>query len=193
MTAALFAQFTEKVMGSSKRDATGVMMQTDLGNQVSDDSGNSEMMIKRKVLMSFRDLRRAFKELDRKGDGALTMGDFRFALHRMDIVLSESQFTTLARKIDQNGDGQISYAEFLDYFRKEEDQLGLKKVGDISVDSAIELIRTKVLEKLDSREGALRRAFFFFDADGFKTMGLQNNVIHELGTAAVCSHYTVCR
>jgi Ca2+-binding EF-hand superfamily protein len=181
-----FRKFCEVLMGSGKRDSVGLKLQTELGTQISDDAGNSEMMIKRKVQMSFRDLRRAFKELDRGGNGVLSMEDFRFALQRLDIIMTEQQFIELSRKIDANGDGQISYAEFLEYFRKQDDQLGMTKVEGISVDSAISLLATKILEKLDSREGALRRAFQSFDADG-------EHVIHELGTAAVCIHYTVCR
>eukprot|EP01050_Picozoa_sp_SAG11_P010729 SAG11_NODE_1093_length_5906_cov_10.683313_1_plen_584_part_00 len=160
-----FRKFCEMVMGSKKRGGTGLQLQVD-NMSSSADAGNNEMMLKRKVRMCFRDLRRAFKDLDRSGDGVLTMEDFRFALHRMDIILSEQQFKELVRKIDQNGDGQISYAEFLDYFRQEEDQLGLTKVDGITTEAAIEMVRTKIGEKMDGREGALRRAFQFFDADG---------------------------
>ena len=160
-----FRKFTEMVMDSGRRDATALQL-PNYGNKVSNDSGNSEMMLKRKVRMGFRDLRRAFKDLDRSGNGVLKMKDFQFALQRMDIVLNDTQFIELARKIDKNGDGQISYAEFLDYFRQEDEQMGLKQVGGISVDAALEMVRTKIGEKMDGREGAMRRAFQFFDADG---------------------------
>eukprot|EP01052_Picozoa_sp_SAG31_P069302 SAG31_NODE_28124_length_415_cov_0.810127_1_plen_71_part_10 len=71
-------------MGSGRRDATALQM-PNYGDQVSDDAGNSEMMVKRKVRMGFRGLRRAFKDLDRSGNGVLRPADFQFALQRMDI------------------------------------------------------------------------------------------------------------
>jgi hypothetical protein len=51
-------------------------------------------------------------------------------------------------------------------FRKEEEGMGLKTVEGLSVEQAIEMIRTKLGEKMDSRPGNLNRIFQQMDADG---------------------------
>jgi calmodulin len=163
-----FRKFCRNVLGTSTRDSSSVDTSALQGREeyTSADAGNSAMMLKRKVRMATGDLRRAFKDLDRSGHGVLNYDDMRVALHRMTIDLNERQFTSLMQQLDVNGDEQISYAEFLDFFRKEDEGMGLKQVEGVTVDQAVELIRSKINEKMDSRPGALNRAFQQFDADG---------------------------
>ena len=137
------------------------------------DAGNSIMMLKRKVRMAAGDLRRAFRDLDRSGNGALSYEDMRIALRRMAIDLNNSQFVSLMKQLDANGDGQISYAEFLDFFRKEEEGLGLQLVKNVTASQAVGMIREKINEKMDSRPGNLNRMFQQFDADASGTIDFQ--------------------
>ena len=152
-------------MGSNARDATGI--KTNVPSTVeSDSAGNSAMMLRRKIRMGSKDIRRAFKDLDRDGSGLLSYDDLRYALHRMDIDLNDRQFESLMKQIDLTGSQSISYAEFLDFFHREDEGLGLKKIAGVSVDKAVEIIREKISERMDSRPGALNRAFQQMDADG---------------------------
>merc|ERR1711871_1318228 len=163
-----FRKFCTFVMGSSSRDATGIKTNVvDASSTVaSADSGNSAMMLRRKIRMGAKDIRRAFKDLDRNGSGRLSYGDLRYALHRMDIDLNDKQFEDFMKQIDLDGSQSISYAEFLDFFHREDEGLGLRKVTGVTVDQAVEIIREKISEKMDSRPGALNRAFQQMDADG---------------------------
>ena len=155
-------------MGSSKRDTTGIKTGVVKGsdNYSSADAGNSAMMLRRKIRMGAKDIRRAFKDMDRDGCGMLSHDDLRDALHRFDVDLNDAQFEDLMKMIDLDRSGMVSYAEFLDFFHREEEGLGLKTVTGITVDQAVDTIRAKINEKLDSRPGALNRAFQYFDADG---------------------------
>ena len=162
-----FRKFCQFVMGSTARDSTGI--KTNFNNSStteSADSGNSAMMLRRKIRMGAKDIRQAFKDLDRSGSGRLSYADLRYALHRMDVDLNDRQFEDLIKQIDLNSSESISYAEFLDFFHREEEGLGLKKITDTTVDQAVAIIREKINEKLDSRPGALNRAFQQFDVDG---------------------------
>ena len=163
-----FRKFCTFVMGSTSRDETG--LKTNLvdssSNVESADGGNSAMMLRRKIRMGAKDIRRAFKDLDRDGSGRLSYDDLRYALHRMDVDLTDRQFEDLMKQIDLTGSQSISYAEFLDFFHREDEGLGLKKITDANVDKAVEIIREKINEKLDSRPGALNRAFQQMDVDG---------------------------
>eukprot|EP01043_Picozoa_sp_COSAG02_P033722 COSAG02_NODE_2317_length_9151_cov_5.534909_7_plen_489_part_01 len=163
-----FNKFVRLVMGCSARDSTALKTGTLKSgtNYESADSGNSAMMLRRKIRMGAKDIRRAFKDLDRNGSGLLSYEDLRYALHRMDIDLNDRQFEDLMRQIDNNGDGIVSYAEFLDFFHREDPGLGLTKITGITVDQAIDIIREKINVRLDSRPGALNRAFQQMDADG---------------------------
>ena len=155
-------------MGSSKRDTTGIKTGVVKGsdNYSSADAGNSAMMLRRKIRMGAKDIRRAFRDMDRTGNGVLQYEDLRYALHRFDIDLNDAQFAELVRQMDNNNDGSVSYAEFLDFFHREEKGLGLKTIKGITVDEAVDTIRAKINEKMDSRPGGLNRAFQYFDADG---------------------------
>ena len=155
-------------MGSTTRDTTGMKTGTMKAGDMhaTADTGNSSMMLRRKVRLSAKDLRQAFKDMDRTASGMLSHDDLRYALYRFDIDLNDAQFAEMMAQLDHNNDGMVSYAEFLDFFHREEEGLGLKTVTGITVDQAVDTIRAKINEKLDSRPGALNRAFQYFDADG---------------------------
>ena len=123
-------------MGSTARDATGMKTSFDESSATSHDradSGNNAMMLRRKIRMGAKAIRQSFRDLDRLGNGVLLYDDLRYALHRMDIDLTNKQFDDLMKQIDHNGDGNVSYAEFLDFFHKEDEGLGLTKVRVVAV------------------------------------------------------------
>eukprot|EP01050_Picozoa_sp_SAG11_P005034 SAG11_NODE_339_length_10506_cov_12.368588_3_plen_246_part_00 len=80
------------------------------------------------------------------------------------------QFATLMTKIDLDGDGRISVAEFLGFVRERDVQEfrenAISTISGISIDKAITLIRDKIQQKLEGGPAGLRRAFQYFDTDG---------------------------
>ena len=128
----------------------------------------AEPMIRRAVREQWRSINLAFKQEDRKKLGAIDEDKLRDVLFRCNIIIEDKHMEQLLYKIDKNGDGMISYAEFLKYFGKgsDEDKDVLSTVRDVSVDDAIEMIRTKIEGRLPGGPAALRRSFQFFDTDG---------------------------
>jgi len=60
-----------------------------------------------------RGLARSFKIMDDMGDGQLDREDFKWGLYDYGIHLDDSQFDLLLDTFDKNGDGMISFDEFL--------------------------------------------------------------------------------
>jgi Ca2+-binding EF-hand superfamily protein len=79
-----------------------------------------------------------------KPGDVLTVDDFRFNLHQAGLRLTDKQFTALVKKIDDDGDGAISYDEFMDYFVTEQGELHAQ-----SLTTESELARS-VWDKLDT-------------------------------------------
>ena len=61
------------------------------------------------------DLVRVFQRSDRDNTGKIGAKGLRHALKEVNIELSASECTNLVNKFDKNGDGEISYAEFVDF------------------------------------------------------------------------------
>lgn len=78
-----------------------------------------------------------------KPGDVLTVEDFKFQLHQIGLRLSEKQFMQLVKKIDDDGDGAISYDEFTDFFACEQGNLHLQ-----SLTTESELARS-VWDKID--------------------------------------------
>eukprot|EP01048_Picozoa_sp_COSAG05_P002682 COSAG05_NODE_114_length_18068_cov_60.696422_2_plen_492_part_00 len=78
-----------------------------------------------------------------KPGDVLTVEDFKFQLHQIGLRLSEKQFMQLVKKIDEDGDGAISYDEFTDFFACEQGNLHLQ-----SLTTESELARS-VWDKID--------------------------------------------
>jgi Ca2+-binding EF-hand superfamily protein len=62
------------------------------------------------------DLPRAFRALDRDGDGQISAPEFRQALRALDIGLTAQHIDDVLELIDQDGDGTISFQEFIRMF-----------------------------------------------------------------------------
>eukprot|EP01052_Picozoa_sp_SAG31_P048062 SAG31_NODE_9884_length_1216_cov_1.514772_1_plen_213_part_01 len=82
--------------------------------------------------------------------------------------MEDKHFEALMYKMDTDGDGTVSYSEFLRYFGKggDTDRQLISKVSDIPVPAAISMIRNKIEQKLPGGPSGLRRAFQLFDDDG---------------------------
>ena len=69
------------------------------------------------------------------------------------------QFATLMTKIDLDGDGRISVAEFLGFVRERDVQEfrenAISTISGISIDKAITLIRDKIQQKLEGGPAGL--------------------------------------
>jgi hypothetical protein len=107
-----------------RADSTTINMDASANRNASDFDGNSEQFILRKVRAQWKDLSTAFKrEAGRRGAPSnLTPDQLRDILRHHDILLSDSVYTTLVGKLDEDGDGAISYAEFLRFFARGQDQ-----------------------------------------------------------------------
>ena len=62
------AQFSELVVGSDQRSQTSLTVGNSqisgrANNVVSDDAGNSDLMVRRKIRVSFKDIRASFRDL----------------------------------------------------------------------------------------------------------------------------------
>lgn len=59
------------------------------------------------------DAQAAFQAMDRDNSGSVDTEEFREALERMGLGVTESQMDQLVAELDTDGDGEISYAEFM--------------------------------------------------------------------------------
>eukprot|EP01048_Picozoa_sp_COSAG05_P004035 COSAG05_NODE_203_length_14207_cov_24.645379_12_plen_364_part_00 len=127
----------------------------------------AEAMLRRQVRDQWRDVNRSFRQYDKAG-GIVTDLQLKEVLYRNNIVIEDKHMDSLLYKIDEDGDGKISYREFLKYFGKgtAEDRNINSQVQNVSVDEAVRLIRAKVEQRLETGPSGLRRAFQFFDSDG---------------------------
>ena len=160
-----YGTFCARVMKSNGTDSTSGGLSS--GEQV---ATLAPKVLQRMVRESAKDLRSAFGHLDEDGTGAVATAKLRAALVRYNIELNDKQWKDLIQKIDLNDDGEISYMEFLNYFRKTEIQAErAEAVGVVSgmpVYKAVQLIRDKIMQRLEGGPAGLRRAFQYFDNDG---------------------------
>ena len=83
--------------------------------------------------------------------------------------MTDQQFQHMVLKIDENSDGEITYTELMQYFRKNQvdtDQGMVQKVKGMSVDEALRTIRTKIVQRFRGGEASTAAAFRVFDKDG---------------------------
>ena len=174
--------FTKNLMGSTRTSSTGLdsrAMNTNskMRDRVSNASGNSDMFIRRKVKEHWKNLQFSFQHADSDGSGIISPTDLRQILEAHDIILADSQFDDLVKKLDFDGDGDISYEEFFSYFRQGQKAttgmdalVGVIKERDVNVKQAQDLIRDKMRGKLAGGPSELRRTFQMFDQDGGGTI-----------------------
>ena len=116
----------------------------------------------------------AFKhEADAQGN--LSPQQLRDVLFRFDIILADKQFTELVAAMDEDGDGELSYQEFLKFFAvgSEYDKNVISTITNMSIQTAKNVIREKMRGRLQGGPAEIRRSFQFFDRDGSGTIDLE--------------------
>ena len=63
------------------------------------------------------DIRRKFMEFDQDGNGVVTLDEAHEILSR-ELAFSPAQTEELVKRYDKNGDGQLSYEEFVRFYGK---------------------------------------------------------------------------
>ncbi|XP_041365283.1 calmodulin-2/4-like isoform X3 [Gigantopelta aegis] len=65
------------------------------------------------------ELKAAFKEFDTDGSGVITAGELRTKLEEQGWKFNDEQFERLTKQADVNGDGNISFEEFVNAFKQD--------------------------------------------------------------------------
>eukprot|EP00940_MAST-03C_sp_MAST-3C-sp2_P000331 g331.t1 len=73
--------------------------------------------VSRRGGVGIRGLGRTFRMMDEAGDGLLDRADFKYGIRDCGIDLTEEEFSILLQLFDANGDGFISFGEFLSTIR----------------------------------------------------------------------------
>jgi Ca2+-binding EF-hand superfamily protein len=131
----------------------------------------AEVTLKRQVRENMRNLDKAFRAFDTDGGGTLDTDELQQVLYRFDILLEEKHFALLLNKMDLDGDGEISYEEFLKFFStkggQDDKPLTIKVANNVwqtmTTEAAITMIREKFRERLEGGLAGLRRSFKFVD------------------------------
>jgi hypothetical protein len=71
---------------------------------------------------SFHEINKTFREIDDNGDGTLQPEEFRKALLSHGMKLTDEKFKTLWKEFDVDGDGSITYKEFVNKYVSKKDR-----------------------------------------------------------------------
>ena len=72
------------------------------------------MFISRQLAGDWKNLRRAFKKLDKSNQGYLSVPEFRSVLKLANVILDEDEVYHVLNKFDQDMTGKISYEKFIE-------------------------------------------------------------------------------
>lgn len=171
-----YSHFCLAVMGSSPDDITSFgaspTRRMDQPEVKSDDMRSFAISVRRRVLENWKDLKNLFIHVEKQPgkEGGLTYEEVRRALERVNIDCSDSDFERLMSQIDADGDGCISHKEFLSFMKESEKKSfqedAVAQVAPKGVNECIQLIQSKIQERLEGGPAELRRAFQYFDTDG---------------------------
>eukprot|EP01052_Picozoa_sp_SAG31_P001912 SAG31_NODE_64_length_28590_cov_17.914464_22_plen_244_part_00 len=187
-----FRKFVENVLGSrsGQADCISKVRPKGISNVVSSDAGTSEHMLRRKIQMAKKELRAAFRDRD-NGRGSISVPEFRAVLEKFDVRMTDSQFKKLIKMMDEDGDGEITYSEFIAYFKKDIDASNvLKPIKDISVQQAKQMIKENIENKLPSGPAPLRRCWKYFDVDSSGSIDYEefkSTLLMKVSTACTIS------
>ena len=82
-----------------------------LGKESKTDNHNPDHILK--------EIRQYFHELDVDGSGKLGPNEFSQMLEKIGVRLEQQELMRIYRKADENGDGEVSFREFLSAFAGE--------------------------------------------------------------------------
>jgi len=130
----------------------------------------------RKIAQAFdrcgADVRSGFRQFDANGDGFISPQEFRQALLRLRIPISDEEIVHLISRLDTNADGMVSYEEFLaNHYRAALDPR-VAHVGEAFIDQvashdvAAHSLWQRVARAFRDRGVPLRQVFALFDWDG---------------------------
>ncbi|XP_044146300.1 EF-hand calcium-binding domain-containing protein 6-like isoform X1 [Bufo gargarizans] len=134
--------------------------------------------VRAKVEYLWDDLRREFEDLDPYGTGFVSKEEFKDLLSELCIHLNDYEREMLSKKFESNGDGRVSYFEFLKPFVPRRQALKTKtnmeavmrssqSQADPSENHANDLgtLTSRMRKKLKGEWKTLRRAFKKLDMD----------------------------
>jgi hypothetical protein len=137
-----YRMFCENVMGESRKDAASLQFNAlNIGDGVGRDA---EQLLRHKI-------RKRIQEAGSDLRGVLSPDDLRFALMRFEVHMPDTQFRKMIEVIDSNNDGEISYNEFINYFRKhlvDTSETGIQRMVGMSLEGALSTIRQRLLNKV---------------------------------------------
>jgi len=67
-------------------------------------------------------LRQAFSYFDKDNSGTISREELRTCLQGEEFLLSEEEINNLLAGVDQDGDGEVDYREFIDMMRAQASQ-----------------------------------------------------------------------
>ena len=72
-------------------------------------------------------LRQAFSYFDKDNSGTISREELRTCLQGDEFLLSEEEINNLLAGVDQDGDGEVDYREFIDMMRTQASQAAATK------------------------------------------------------------------
>lgn len=116
-------------------------------------------------------LRRAFSLFDRDGDGYISKKEFRQGWLTLGLDLTYDEIDDLMKLVDNSGDGQISYDEFISKM-----DLHISKKRNVAGDQTKELLFHKLKSFIDNNHETLYELMAAYDYDNSGTI-LQQDVV----------------
>ncbi|XP_052069905.1 EF-hand calcium-binding domain-containing protein 6-like isoform X10 [Mytilus californianus] len=84
--------------------------------------------LRQKLAGDWKNIRRAFKKLDRANDGYLNVNEFRSVLKLANVILDEEEVYHVLTQFDNNMSGKISYERFIDEVLKPPTRQSVKQI-----------------------------------------------------------------
>ncbi|XP_062594351.1 EF-hand calcium-binding domain-containing protein 6-like isoform X4 [Saccostrea cucullata] len=84
--------------------------------------------LRQKLAGDWKNLRRAFRKLDTKNDGYLSVPEFRSVLKLANVILDEDEVYHVLTQFDQNMSGKIPYEKFIDETFKPATRQSVRKI-----------------------------------------------------------------